>query len=229
MSVAMQLILIALSAYLLGSISSSIIFTKLFLNKDIRDFGSGNAGTTNVLRSAGKLPALLTLLGDFGKAAVAVLLVRLFLPGGDPVLVELGIYLAGFCCLMGHLYPLYYGFKGGKGVLVSATMILFIDWRVFLVEIGLFILLTALSGWVSLGSVAAAIAYPFATWLMYNELSPAAGVTLNGTYAFLYENQRLIASCIAAVFGLVVVIKHRGNIKRIIRGEERKLSFKKGA
>lgn len=220
----LKFVLIALVSYLLGSLSFSIIFTKLFMKDDIRKHGSGNAGMTNVLRTAGKLPAILTFAGDFAKAALSVLFVHLLIGGDHLILVELGSYLAGFFCLMGHVYPCYYGFKGGKGVLVSATMILCIDWRICLIVVAVFAVATVLTRWVSLGSVLAAAVFPVATWFMYREIAPTAA-ELSGPYAFVYTNQRLIVTLIALVFGLIVIIKHKGNIVRLLHGEERKISF----
>lgn len=219
-------ILIAVVSYLLGSLSFSIIFTKLFMKEDIRRYGSGNAGMTNVLRTAGKLPAILTFAGDFAKAALSVLFVHLLIGQGQPILVELGCYLAGFFCLMGHVFPCYYGFKGGKGVLVSATMILFIDWRICLVVVAVFAIATMITRWVSLGSVLASVTFPIATWFMYRELTPTAA-DLSGPYHFVYTNQRFIVTAIAFVFGLIVIIKHKDNIIRLLHGQERKISFHK--
>lgn len=220
-------VLISVVAYLLGSISPSIIFTNLFLKKDIRKFGSGNAGMTNVLRTAGKLPAILTFLGDFAKAALSILFVYLLTWGQDPIVIELGSYLAGFFCLMGHVFPCYYGFKGGKGVLVSATMILFIDWRICLVVVAIFALATLATHWVSLGSVLAAVAFPVATWFMYREIPLSATVNANMVLTFVYTYQHLLVTAIAFIFSLVVILKHKDNIKRLWQGQERKISFHK--
>lgn len=218
---------ISIIAYLLGSISPSIIFTKLFFKKDIREFGSGNAGLTNVLRTAGKLPAILTFVGDFAKVAIAFLSVYLLTWGQDAIVIELGAYLAGFFCLIGHLYPCYYGFKGGKGVLVSATMILFTDWRVCLIVLAIFAAATLATRWVSLGSILAAAVYPAATWFLYCPLSSSSAAAGETALTFIYTYQRFIVTAIAFVFAFIVIIKHKENIKRLIHGNERKISFHK--
>lgn len=221
---------ISVIAYLLGSISPSIIFTKLFMKKDIREFGSGNAGLTNVLRTAGKLPAVLTLVGDVAKVAVAVLSVYLLTGSQDPIVSGLGAYLAGFFCLMGHLYPCYYGFKGGKGVLVSASMILFTDWRVCLIVLAIFAAATLLTRWVSLGSILASAAYPIATWFLYSPLELSSAAATDSLLNFVYTYQRFIVTAIALIFAVIVISKHNENIKRLLHGNERKISFhKKGS
>ena len=143
----LALLLTAVVAYLLGSINWAIIITRLFSKKDIRDEGSGNAGATNVLRSEGPLPALLTTLGDLAKSMAAVLLGRYLVihfhfayAGEWPVTAAglVGGYLAGLFCVMGHLFPVFYNFRGGKGVLATLGMFLVADWRVALMCLTLF-------------------------------------------------------------------------------------------
>ena len=132
--------------YFLGSINFGIIISKLFHGEDIREYGSGNAGMTNMLRTYGKRDAAITLIGDALKAVVAVILGRILfgISGG---------YVAGLTCILGHAFPCYYKFKGGKGVVVTAATIAVIDWRIFLVLLGIFILVVAFSKYISLGSV----------------------------------------------------------------------------
>ena len=169
------LLLTAVVGYLLGSVNWAIIITRLFSKKDIRDEGSGNAGATNVLRSHGKLPALLTSIGDIGKSALAVwlgmlLLGRLGTPlvdgpslTGNPAAVWLNVealhmiggYVGGLACIVGHTLPVFYGFRGGKGVLTTLGMFLVLDWRVALLCLAIFIIIVAISRMVSLGSVLA--------------------------------------------------------------------------
>ena len=135
----LPLLLVAAAGYLLGSISFAIILTRVFAHEDVRSHGSGNAGATNVLRVAGKKASALTFLCDFLKCALSVAIGYYALHficlanGIDPVLARLGMYAAGFCCIIGHMYPLYFGFRGGKGVVTAAAMILLLDWRVFLI------------------------------------------------------------------------------------------------
>jgi len=140
----LQIIAALLAAYLIGSISFSIIITSRVANKDIRTMGSGNAGFTNVLRSIGWGPAIATILLDFAKGLLAVaiggMLFRTFTVNGIPSaeLVSYGKYIAGFACILGHMYPIYYGFKGGKGVVTSLALMAIADWRVFLVCLATF-------------------------------------------------------------------------------------------
>ena len=215
--------------YLLGSINTAIIVTRLFKGKeDIRNFGSGNAGMTNVLRSVGKLPALLTFIGDFLKNVCAVLLgwlvvslvLRFPLSGAQsPELVQAGKYIAGVFCVIGHIFPLYYGFRGGKGVVAAAAMILLVDWRVFLLVIATFLIMFIWKRIVSLASITCAATYPIYTFLMvyffdYKAAGHSLGYLLFITGASLF-------------LGLLVLIKHRSNIGRLRRGEEKPVAFGK--
>ena len=167
----LALLLAAVIAYLLGSISFAIIVTRAFSGNDIRSFGSGNAGATNVLRSQGVLPAILTFVGDLGKSMLSVyvggeLLKNLQL---NPTIASsfigewnvyspdnlalVGSYLAGICCILGHLYPLYFGFRGGKGVMTVLGITLLLDWRSALVLLSIFGLVLLISRMVSLSSI----------------------------------------------------------------------------
>ena len=140
-------------AYLLGSLSFAIIVCKLTLGRDIRDYGSGNAGLTNAYRTMGGAKTLLVLLGDLAKAAAALAI-------GGALLGQGGKLLAGAFVILGHVYPAYFGFRGGKGVLVGAMTLLLFDWRIFLIALGLFIVAVAVTRWVSLGSILGAISFP---------------------------------------------------------------------
>ena len=156
----LALVFTAVAGYLLGSINWSIILTWFFKNKeDIREYGSGNAGMTNVLRSVGKLPAVLTFVGDFLKCVVALLLSQAFVALLAPESVEfydVARYVAGVACVLGHIFPIYYGFRGGKGVVTSAAMIALTDWRVFLLVLLTFAIVFAIKRIVSLASVVCA-------------------------------------------------------------------------
>lgn len=201
----------AVVAYLLGSISFAVIVSKIFAKKDVRDYGSGNAGMTNVLRNFGKLPAVFTVLGDFSKGAVAVIIGRLlfkYLAQTDPLY---GAYVAGIFVLLGHIFPLYFGFKGGKGVLTSAGIILVIDPIVLLCLLVIFAVAFLLSKMVSVGSISVAIAYPIVTFILHS----------------VWGEDALIYSILAACIGAVVLFMHRSNIKRIINGTESKFDKKK--
>ncbi len=218
----------AVVGYLLGSVNTAIIVTRLFKHKeDIRNYGSGNAGMTNVLRSVGKLPAVLTFIGDFLKNVFAVLLgwlimylaIRVLLDGEGPELMQIGKYIAGVFCVIGHIFPLYYGFRGGKGVVAAAAMILLVDWRVFLLVIATFLAFFIWKRIISLASIACAISYPIYTFLIvfffdYKGAGHSLGYLLFITGASLF-------------LGLLVLIKHRSNIGRLMRGEEKPVSAKK--
>ena len=133
--------IIAAIAYLLGSLSFAIIICKLTLGKDIRTYGSGNAGLTNSYRTMGAGKTLLVLVGDIGKAAVALAV-------GGMLAGMMGKLVAGIFVILGHVFPVYFGFRGGKGVLVGATMLVFLDWRIFLVAFVLFVIAVGLTRWV---------------------------------------------------------------------------------
>jgi len=213
----LPLFLAAVCSYALGSVSFAIIVTRIFCKTDIRDSGSGNAGATNVLRSQGKLPALLTTLGDLGKAFAAVLVARFLLNalGGDSSLLPVTTYLSGLFCVLGHLYPLYFGFRGGKGVMATLGVMLVLDWKVALICLVIFIILVAITRMVSLGSVAAAAALPLLTGLF------------NGLIYKTPAGNTAFCTIMAVIIGGILIIKHRANIKRILDGSESKIGSKK--
>ena len=184
--------------YFLGSINFGIIISKLFHGEDIREYG--NAGMTNMLRTYGKRDAAITLIGDALKAVVAVILGRILfgISGG---------YVAGLTCILGHAFPCYYKFKGGKGVVVTAATIAVIDWRIFLVLLGIFILVVAFSKYISLGSVCGMLVFPLLVQVWDR------GLSIN-----------VLLSCLISA---LVIFLHRGNIKRIYNGTESKLSLSK--
>lgn len=190
--------IIAVCAYLLGSLSFAIIVSKLTLGKDIRNYGSGNAGLTNAYRTMGAKKTLLVLLGDIAKGAAAVSI-------GMVLAGPVGKLTAGIFVILGHMFPLYFGFKGGKGVLVGAVMLAFFDWRVFGIAFILFVLAVALTKWISLGSILGAISFPITTWVFYHDP---------------------VLTTMAFGMAAVVVFMHRSNIGRIIHGKENKFSFK---
>ena len=199
-------ILCAFVAYSLGSLNFGIIISKLIYHDDIRKYGSGNAGTTNMLRTYGKGAALGTIIGDALKVVVAVVI-------GNCLVGELfyGGYIAGFFAVLGHVYPVYYKFKGGKGVVASAITILMLDWRVFLVVLGVFIVVVAIWKYISLGSILSAAVYPMITY--------AAAVSGRG--------QGGLDVIFAFLLAAFVIFLHRTNIQRLCEGKENKLSFKK--
>ena len=223
-------IVVAVVAYLLGSLSFSIILTRIFKNHaDIRSYGSGNAGATNVLRSVGKKAAALTFLLDFLKCVVAVLVGKLVFGyfagvyGAPDVVIQYGAFIAGFACLLGHVFPIYFGFRGGKGVVTSAAMMALIDWRVFLIVLLVFIITFAAQKIVSLGSVLGAAVYPVATFLVtffFDYRMQFLSMVSDATLSYV-----IASTVFALLIGLTVIILHRANIKRLLAGEEKRISF----
>lgn len=200
------------AGYLLGSVNFAIIITRLFGKGDIRKYGSGNAGMTNVLRTVGKGAAGLTLLGDFSKGILSVLLVRLLLllfVGGDNIVCD---YLVAFSALLGHVFPLYYGFKGGKGILVSAGCLLILNPWALLLCLTVFLILAALTRYVSLGSLGAAVTAPLGNLLV--------------SY-WKYGHISWIQVILMLPISLLIIYLHRQNIVRLIHGTENKVSFQK--
>ena len=190
-------LVIAAASYLLGSLSFAIIVCRLTTGKDIRSYGSGNAGLTNSFRVLGGPKTLLVLIGDIGKAAIAVYL-------GGYLASMAGKLCAGIFVILGHVFPAYFGFRGGKGVLVGATMLLFIDWRIFLAAFIIFICAVAVTRWISLGSILGAISFPISMHVFYGDWR----LTL-----------------IAALMSSSVIYLHRSNIKRILHGNENRFSL----
>ena len=197
---ALGLVLCAAVGYFLGSVNSAIIISKIRYRQDIRQYGSKNAGMTNMLRTYGKSAAAMTLLGDVAKAVIACLI-------GKLLLGESGGYVAGFFCIIGHVFPIYYGFKGGKGVLTLASMVLVMNWQTFLVLFTLFILIVSCTKYISLGSVMCALLYPIV-------LSKFAEPNIFG----------VVVSILVAI---LVTVMHRSNIKRLLDGNENKLKLGK--
>ncbi len=204
--------------YLISGVNSAIIVTKIKSGQDIRTLGSGNAGLTNTLRTQGKAAALFVLIGDILKGVLSVVFVHLIFRG------LLGIdtyshtegwswvnYLAGIFCVLGHVFPLYYGFKGGKGILVTFAAMLAINWIAGVVPFLIFAVVVAISRYVSLGSITAAACYPFAV-LIFS----------------LMQNDSAAWICfgLSAIIGAMLIIMHRENIKRLLTHTEKKLGQK---
>ena len=208
-----QVLFIALLSYLIGSINPAIIISNLIKKEDIRTQGSGNAGTTNTLRTMGKGPAALVLIIDVIKAVIAVLLARWISTFGEYTPEEMNslhdyaLMAAGFGVVLGHNFPVYYGFRGGKGVATSLGTILIIEWRIGLICLVFGIVIILASRMVSLGSITAALLYPVLVLL------------LPGT-AF---NNNLLYLIFAILLALLLIIRHRTNIKRLLEGTENKL------
>lgn len=237
-------VVFAAVSYLLGSINFAIITTKAFTGKDVRQAGSGNAGMTNVMRTAGLLPGTITFVGDFCKGIVAVVLGKYAL---TPLLTawlpaeaasEAGIFavsaltpliggaIAGCFCLLGHVFPVFFGFRGGKGIATAAGTMLIMDWRLFLIEIGIFLILFLGSRIISLGSVVAAVCYPVIIHICMR-LFPPADATNAAALAVRPVATAWILTLFALLTALLVLFKHKDNILRLIKGEEKKLTLKK--
>ena len=183
---------ILIGAYILGSLSLSIIVSNRLFGGDIRGMGSGNAGATNMARSFGWGAGLLTLAGDAAKAAIAML-------AGNALAGDMGLALAGVGCILGHCFPILHGFKGGKGVSVGGAIAFGIDWRVGLVVVGTFLTAALLSRKISLGSVCAAVSIVIAC-LLFGMSTP---------------------KLVLAVFSMaLVILRHRANIERLLAGTE---------
>ena len=205
-------------SYLFGSLNSAIIVCKLWKHKDIREYGSKNAGLTNVLRVFGKGPALATLIFDLIKGVAAVLICRIVVTDvmdvtffGDSKFIG---YLAGFVVMIGHIFPVFYGFHGGKGVLLAATTLLTIDPLTCALSVGIFILLVVITKYVSVGSIAAAISYPIFTFIVQS-------------FIIKYPEGVIPNTIVAALIGAVIVYMHKPNIQRLMNGTENKFGSKK--
>ena len=210
-------LLSCLIPYLLGSLSFSIIVSKLIYHKDIRNFGSGNAGMTNILRTFGKKAAALTLIGDIGKGFLAVWLNWQFVGSvADGAAAIFCIYLAAFFAVIGHVYPVFFGFKGGKAVAVSTGTIIGIQPVLVLPLLVVFGVVLGAGKMVSLASISCAVAYPIVTFCYY---------WFSGWYSPEIVATATIGSVIVAA---LVIWLHRANIARIKAGTEYKFFQKKG-
>lgn len=218
------ILLVALVSYLIGGINASIIVTKLLdSGNDIRDVGSGNAGFTNVLRTKGKKLAIFTFAIDFIKGVVALgcthFLVTYFCGvTANSAVFLFAEYMACLCCVLGHVYPCFWGFRGGKAILVTWSAMLLIDWRVFLWLIAVFLIVLLTKKIVSLASVCAAVSYPFSVFF--------------STYFFEYSfSQNILDVIIPVIFSVLISVlicyKHKGNIKRLLSGTEKAITIHK--
>ena len=196
-----MLLAVGVGAYFLGCFNGAVIVSKYILRDDVRTHGSGNAGLTNFYRTFGGPLTFVVILCDVLKAVLAVLLGVWLLSFIDPTF---GKYWAGLFCLLGHMFPCMFHFKGGKGILSGGTIAIMIDWRIALVVWGGFLVLTVLTRYVSLGSCWAGASFPFATWFVY---------------------QDVLLTILAVVIGGLILWMHRGNIVRLVHGNENKFSL----
>ena len=206
-------IIVAIIAYLIGSVNFSVILSKKMAGFDVREKGSGNAGTTNMLRTVGKKAALITLICDILKGVVAIgiaLIAGNIVKDLDNALL---VQLAGIFVILGHAFPVFFKFKGGKGIATALGVLLMTNWQIGLICLVFALLLIALTRMVSVGSIAAAILFPvLVLFIGQNYIVPSSNLSY-----FIY-------SVMIAIF---VILKHKENIKRIFNGTENKLSFKK--
>jgi glycerol-3-phosphate acyltransferase PlsY len=198
----MRFLLGIVIAYLIGSINPAIIVSSRFYGSDIREHGSGNAGMTNAFRVMGFKRGFVVMICDLLKGVIAALAGWLIAGSLEGKLVAVVLIV------LGHCFPVFYGFKGGKGVLVTAGAILVLDWRMALSAIALFLIVLFIFKMVSLGSIVAALSLPFWAWLY------------NNSAAFI---------AVGAIVALILVFMHRSNIKRIISATEPKVGRKKEA
>lgn len=216
-SLIIKYILIAVIAYLLGSLNFSIILSEVVMKKDIRDSGSGNAGATNMLRTYGKKAAVGTMIGDILKVALGIIIAfaildvpmkYIFSNPADAAEIQrvmLCKEFAGLFCVLGHIFPLYFKFKGGKGVAACTGMVIIVDWRIALILFVIFIGVILISKWISLGSIVIALLYPVLIFAFY---------------------KNFILAAVALLFTAIVIVAHRENIKRLAKGTENKISIK---
>ena len=202
------------AAYLIGSISFAVIFAKAFMKKDVREFGSGNAGATNVLRNAGVVPGLLTFLCDALKGLAASYMGYAIFDyihtqtNSEWSYAIYGAYLCGAACMLGHILPIFFEFKGGKGVATSVGIFAVCCPIAIVIGLSVFILCVIFTRYVSLGSVLAATVVVIFSIIFHND---AANI--------------LPQIILAAIMGAMVIGKHKENIKRLLNGTESKVKF----
>lgn len=208
-------IIIAVIAYLIGSINFSIILSKRMAGFDIREKGSGNAGTTNMLRAVGKKAALITLICDILKGVVSILIAVLagkIIKNLDNALL---VQLAGIFVIIGHTFPVFFKFKGGKGIATALGVLLMINWQIGLICLIFALVLMALTKMVSVGSIAAAILFPILV------------AFIDQNYIVQTSNSNWSYLVFSIIVALLVIFNHRANVQRILNGTENRLSFKK--
>lgn len=202
-------IITVLLSYLIGSVNFAIILSKLFKKDDVRKHGSGNAGMTNMLRIYGKLPAALTAIGDFSKGIVSMALARL-------IFSLLGVNdfdpapFCGFAALLGHIFPVYFGFKGGKGILTAFGIVLFFNPIVFTVLFLIYVPMAFITKIVSLASILGVMSYPIFTFIQN----------------LITGNENYTQVIFGVLLAILPIYAHRANIKRLLNGTENKFGSK---
>lgn len=204
MSVVFTVALTLLVSYLLGCFNGSVMTSHFIIRDDVRQHGSGNAGLTNFYRTYGARYALCVIICDMGKTVLACLIGGYLMHWvvGD---WTLGLLIAGIGCELGHMFPVFFGLRGGKGILSGGVLVLLLDWRVALIAWGLFAVLWLTTRYVSLGSIAATASMPVSVFLLMG-------------HNWLYT---VLSAAVAAL----VIWCHRGNIRRLLTGTEKKFQW----
>lgn len=200
-------IIVVILAYCIGSINFSVILSRKMAGFDVREKGSKNAGTTNMLRTVGKKAALITLICDILKGIVAVLLALVIGKIGKSFNIEILKYIAGLAVILGHTFPIFFEFRGGKGIATALGVLLILQWQVGLICLVFALILMALTKMVSVGSISAAILFPILV-------------------LFMEPDKNIWIIIISILITALVIFNHRTNLKRIKDGNENKLSFK---
>jgi len=205
----LKLLIVIVIGYLLGSLNTSIIVGRLY-GTDIRKHGSGNAGMTNTLRTLGKAAAVLVIIGDVLKGVLSYLIGNVVFNIKPEVVMHnienIGGMAAGIAAIAGHNWPVYFGFKGGKGILTSISVVMMMDWKLGLILLGIFAIIVAVTRYVSLGSIIASIAFPITAYIKGNGL---------------------VFIVFSIILAVLAVARHNANIKRLLNGTEAKLGEKK--
>lgn len=201
---------VAVISYLIGSVNSSILLSRIVTGKDIRESGSGNAGATNMLRTMGKKYAVITLIIDILKGVIAVLLARFTADRFGAT--DTVAYIAGICAVLGHNFPIFFGFRGGKGVATSLGVVLLLDWKIGLTVLVAALIIMAVTRYVSLGSIAAAVLF----------------AVLEIVMMAVHKSFNPIQLVCVLILAVLLVVRHHANIGRLVNGTENKLGSKKG-
>lgn len=225
------------AAYILGSINFAVIFTKMASKKDVREMGSGNAGFTNVLRSVGVVPAVFTFLFDCLKGVFAVYItifvfnlqydsesIKALSDVMQREYLEYGKYIAGAFAVIGHCFPVFFGFRGGKGITTTGGVLGVLDWRVLLIVMTCWLIIFIFSKIISVASLSAAVLIVIWNFIIkyFVEYKPSLETATPHNLSYV-----LVTTGILLFIGLLAIYMHRGNIKRIIKGEEKKITVKK--
>ncbi len=200
----LKLGLVLVMGYLLGSINTSIIVGK-FYGIDVRNHGSGNAGLTNTLRTLGKLPAILVIIGDLLKGILSCY-IGLIIIGDIKNIGTLGVMVGGTGAVLGHNWPVYFKFRGGKGILTSLSVIMFMDWKIGLILFGVFAICLLLTKYISLGSIVSLALFPIVSFIL---------------------NKSITFCVFALILAILGITRHSSNIKRLLSGTENKFGIKK--